>query len=226
MLTTEVTTRTLGATAVVHESLTRPALAIAPDQMEELRATAGVLASTDPAFSAALVRDPRQTIAALIELNTGGAYELQSGLNIVALQQPENASFVVIPSPDKAATSNTELAKLSLEVASNPRLREALLSSPAEILESFLRGDGASNGTLTTDKNIKVFLEDAGEVLIVIPQASAASSASVASEELFTRADLEAHMSCHTCDCHTAKSCHTGTCHTAAGCHTWSSSCR
>ncbi len=226
MLLTERVQPTEANAAVAAQSTDRPTLTITPEQMNELRATAQMLASTDPAFRDALVQNPRDTLAALIEMNSGAAYELQETIDVVTLEQAENTVLVVVPSPDKAIALNTELAKLSLEVANSPEARSALMASPREVLESFLEANGSSAVTLPADKEVKVRLEDGGELIVVVPQASSSPGMSVATGELLSASALEMHMSCLTCHCTTAASCTTGGCCTASGCSTWSSSCR
>jgi len=198
-----------------------------PDQMEELRAIASTLAATDAAFRASLLHDPKETLSMLIGMNSGQTYELPQALNVIALEQEANTTFIVIPSPDKAAHSTSELAKLSLELATKPELRELLTESPREVLEAFLQRDGAAQGTLPADTSIRIFREEPGELIIIAPNEKPFSPMVVRPHELIASSELQNHMSCLTCDCLTARSCLTGECLTASSCLSWSfSTCR
>lgn len=226
MLITDHVRTTEADVAVATEPVTRPTLTIAPEQMDELRTTAQMLASTDPAFRAALVQNPGETLASLIHMNSGAAYELQKTIKVIALEQAEDTVLVVIPSPDKAVVSNSALAKVSLEVANNPELRSTLLASPREVLEGFLKANGDEASALPSNKTIKVVLEDGGEFIVVAPQTTSPSTISTTDGELLSAGKFETHMSCITCHCITNSMCITGQCVTASGCITWSSNCK
>jgi|LauGreDrversion4_2_1035121.scaffolds.fasta_scaffold07303_5 hypothetical protein len=225
MLTIEQVTPLEVTPAIAAHSVERPTLTVSPELMEELRTTAQMLASTDATFREALIQNPQATLAALIEMNSGSAYELQKGIEIKVLEQPKDATFIVIPSPDKAEGLNTDIARLSIESATNQELRDMLVTSPAKALGAFMTESGASISPSLNGSDITVHFEEAGELLLVVGQASSSGLSLVADGELLSKGQLDAYMSCCTCECCTARSCCTGDCCTAAGCCTWSSKC-
>ncbi len=164
--------------------------------MEELRTSAQTLASTDPTFRTALLRSPRGTLLGVIEQTSGARYELPKEIKVVALEQPEGIMLVVVPSPDKAAASNTELAKLSLEVLRNPELRASLTISPRETLEAFLGANGSSGASLPEDKIIKVIVEESEECIVVVSPSKSSSTLLVANAELSAEQARDRMMWC------------------------------
>jgi hypothetical protein len=225
MLTPEKTqpSETLSASGAAIAS--HPTLTMKPEQIEELRATAQMIASTDPAFHAALVQNPQATLGALIDMNSGGRYELQKGIQVAVLEQTPGTAFVVVPSPDKAEGLSSELAKLSLQVASNPEFGAALVQSPRRALEQFFGGSGSMGSALGEAQDIKVFFEQADELLLVASAVGLSSTSGVEDLELLSSGELEKHMSCSTCECSTCKTCSTDTCFTASNCSNWSFDC-
>lgn len=210
------------STDATHEAATPPILTVALEQLEDLRASVQTIAAIDTEFRAALVQNPRETIAALIAMNSGGAYELPKGLDVVVLEETPGATFVVVPSPDKVEGSQSELARLSREVASDPQLREALKLSPAETLQEQVDENGEPLIMIPPDHVIKIFCEDAGEILFVVPQALGPSGLSVATAELLSPSDPSMETwatwvcagSAGTCQC-------TQQCNGSNGCTWW-----
>jgi hypothetical protein len=225
MLTLEKTQRSESLSASGADVASHPTLTMKPEQIEELRATAQVIASTDPAFHAALVQNPQATLGALIDMNSGGRYELQKGIQVSVLEQTPGTAFVVVPSPDKAEGLSSDLAKLSLQVASNPEFGAALVESPRQALEQFFGGSGSMGSALGEAQDIKVFFEQPNELLLVASAVGSSSTSGVEDLELLLSGELEKHMSCSTCDCYTSRSCLTAHNITALGCDSWSASC-
>lgn len=201
------------STVPTHDLVIPPTVTIAPAQLDDLRASVQMIAATDKEFRTALLHNPRETVAMLVEMNSGGAYELQKGLDVVVLEEGPGATFVVIPSPDKVEGSESELARLSREVAIDPQLREALKRAPAETLQEFAIEHARQLSMLSADHGIKVFCEDAGEILFVIPAAGPTSAASIAAEELLPSGEIVCG-SAGTCQC-------TQQCFGSNGCTWW-----
>lgn len=209
------------------KTVERPVVSLPVEQMEDLRATAQTLAATDSAFRAALVRDPRGVLAQLIKANSNGAYELPREIHVSTIQDGPAIAYVVVPSSDKVSTSQTELARLSKAVVSEPELRPGLISLPHQALTNFpVDPNGHLATALQGNRAVEFVFEDPARLLIWIPGEQSDSSSAIADPELRSAIAVEAHMSCITCECITARMCITGECITAANCITWSSSCR
>jgi hypothetical protein len=203
-----------------------PVLPYPPEQIEAIRGTAQMLAGTDPTFREALLRDPSGTLGSLVSANSGGRYELQSNLKIVPYEQQEGFVTVVIPSLDKASEGAGNLATLSRACAEDPALRAALKESPVQALQEYLGSKAGAFVEVPAGNELQVLLEDAGELLVVVPPAPAAATAAIATEELVGDGGVEPHMTCPTCSCPSAGGCPTGGCPSAIGCPSYSWDCR
>jgi len=214
------------AASASRAEINPPLLPLPPEQIEEVRATAQVLAAADPAFREALLKNPGEALGALIAANSNGRYELQRGLQIVAHEASDGVVTLVIPSPDKAVGATGDLAKLSRECGENSAFRAALMASPVQAINEFLGAANDLSARFSADKEVKALLEDAGELLVVVPSASTPSAASIVTDELLADGGAEPHMTCPSCNCPSASYCPSGNCPSAVGCPSYSWNCR
>jgi hypothetical protein len=206
--------------------VTRPEITVNADQLSSLRQDVAEIVATDPQFRAALVADPEGTIRQLVAFNSEGAYALSKNLSIIIHQEGVDEMAIVIPSLDKVEGRQDPLALISLEAALSGDFRAELEENPRQTLEGLLENPDGSKVELPRDKAIKVILEGAGELVLVVPYSPTSADSGIALAELRGSKVLEEHLSCFTCDCFTARSCFTGTCFTASGCFSWSNDCK
>jgi hypothetical protein len=213
MQTTQMTK--IGAVSGVNTEAP-PVLSATAAHLESLRTEALTLAVTDSSFREALIREPRETLSALIGSNSEGSYTLSKGVEVIALEDSPTLINIVIPSADKAETATGELAELALALQSDPKLAADLMGSPRETLERFISSVRGSGLDLPQEVELKVIIEEPGQLVVAVPQASSEVAPLVAKSEFSEGERLEPRTTyeCHTHGCYTA----TPSCMISSGC--------
>lgn len=213
MQTTQMTK--MGAAPEVNTEV-QPALSATAAHLESLRTEAITLAVTDSSFREALLRAPHEALSALIRSNSEGSYTLSKGVEVITLEDSPKLIHIVIPSADKAETATGELAALALALQSDPKLAADLMRSPRETLERFITSHRGSELGLPQEVELKVIIEEPGQLVVAVPEASSDAAPLVAKSELSEGERLEPRTTyeCHTHGCHTA----TPGCMISSGC--------